>query len=349
MADKGRRWSWRTGSGATPTCGTSTSRPWPPRHRLILWEPRGHARSESPEDPARYSFARWALDLKDVLDHLRLRRAHVGGPEPGRRHRHPLHAALSRPRSALLVTNSSSAAGLPLSVDNIVMRAQSIKVTLERGMDAMAEYAMEANPNLVERLRIDPAAREEFYEEYRRLSPFGYANSLRALLAMDHITDDLPKIRVPVLLIGGDRDPSLRADEGHAPKGPRQQAAGAVAGQPLRESRSAGGVEPRGSRVSRPRGRKTPPPLTSPRCVEPNAREVQQVTGLHPLSMVRSASTLSRASRSPRGTPTTAISHAGRPPSPALAPQMLYLCLSLRCRTGAREMTYGTVRNAGPR
>ena len=48
-------------------------------HRLILWEPRGHARSDSPEDPARVSFARWALDLKDVLDHLRLRRAHVGG------------------------------------------------------------------------------------------------------------------------------------------------------------------------------------------------------------------------------------------------------------------------------
>jgi pimeloyl-ACP methyl ester carboxylesterase len=26
---------------------------------------------------------------------------------------------------------------------------------------------------------------------------------------MDHITSELPKIRVPVLLIGGDRDPSL--------------------------------------------------------------------------------------------------------------------------------------------
>jgi pimeloyl-ACP methyl ester carboxylesterase len=26
---------------------------------------------------------------------------------------------------------------------------------------------------------------------------------------MDHITDQLPRIRVPVLLIGGDRDPSL--------------------------------------------------------------------------------------------------------------------------------------------
>jgi len=76
-------------------------------------------------------------------------------------------------------------------------------------MDAMAEFAMQTNPNLVERLRIDPAARAEFFEEYRRLTPIGYANSLRALLAMDHITADLPKIRVPVLLIGGDRDPSL--------------------------------------------------------------------------------------------------------------------------------------------
>ena len=28
------------------------------RHRLVLWEPRGHARSDSPEDPARYSFTR---------------------------------------------------------------------------------------------------------------------------------------------------------------------------------------------------------------------------------------------------------------------------------------------------
>jgi pimeloyl-ACP methyl ester carboxylesterase len=178
-------------------------------HRLVLWEPRGHARSDSPEDPARVSFARWTLDLKDLLDHLRIRRAHVGGLSLGGgiatrfTLRYP-----GRVRS-LLVTNSSSASGLPLSVDNLVMRAQSIKITLEQGMDAMAEFAMRANPNLVERLRIDPGARAEFYEEYRRLSPIGYANALRALLAMDHITGELPKIRVPVLLIGGDRDPSL--------------------------------------------------------------------------------------------------------------------------------------------
>lgn len=180
------------------------------RHRLILWEPRGHARSDSPEDPAKYSFARWALDLRDLLDHLRIRRAHVGGLSLGAGIATRFTLRFPGRVRSLLVTNSSSAAGLPLSVDNIVMRARSIQITLEQGMDAMAEFAMTANPNVTERLALDPAAKAEFYEEYRQLSPIGYANSLRALLAMDHIAAELPSIRVPVLLIGGDRDPSLR-------------------------------------------------------------------------------------------------------------------------------------------
>lgn len=179
------------------------------RHRLILWEPRGHARSDSPEDPARYSFARWALDLRDLLDHLRIRRAHVGGLSLGGGIATRFALRFPGRVRSLIVTNSSSASGLPLSVDNLVMRARSIEITLTQGMDAMTEFAMAANPNLRERLALDPGAKAEFYEEYRRLKPIGYANSLRALLAMDHITDQLPRLRVPVLLVGGDRDPSL--------------------------------------------------------------------------------------------------------------------------------------------
>ena len=179
------------------------------RHRLVLWEPRGHARSDSPEDPARYSFARWALDLKAVLDHLHLRTAHVGGLSLGAGIATRFTLAYPRRVRSLLVTNSSSAAGLPLSVDNLMLRAQSIKVTLEQGMDAMAEFAMQSNPNVAARLALDPSSKDEFYAYYRRLQPIGYANALRALLAMDHITDRLREIRVPVLLIGGDLDPSL--------------------------------------------------------------------------------------------------------------------------------------------
>jgi 3-oxoadipate enol-lactonase len=179
------------------------------RRRVVLWEPRGHARSDSPEDPARYSFARWTRDLEAVLDHLGLRQAHVGGLSLGAGI--ATRFALAHPRRvrSLLVTNSSSAVGLPLSVDNLVMRARSIEVTLSKGMDAMAEFAMTANPNVANRLALDPSSKEEFYAYYRRLTPIGYANSLRALLAMDHIAARLPELRMPVLLIGGDRDPSL--------------------------------------------------------------------------------------------------------------------------------------------
>ena len=179
------------------------------RHRLVLWEPRGHARSDSPEDPAKYSFRRWALDLKAVLDHLGLRRAHVGGLSLGAGIATRFALAFPGRVRSLVVTNSSSASGLPLSWQNLVMRARSIEITLTQGMDAMAEFAMAENPNVSERLALDPGAKAEFYEEYRQLAPIGYANALRALLAMDHITDQLPRLRMPVLLIGGDRDPSL--------------------------------------------------------------------------------------------------------------------------------------------
>ena len=179
------------------------------RHRVILWEPRGHARSDSPEDPAKYSFHRWALDLKGLLDHLRLRKAHVGGLSLGGGIATRFTLRFPARVRSLIVTNSSSAAGLPLSVESLLMRARSIEITLTKGMDAMADFAMAENPNVAARLELDPGAREEFYAYYRRLTPIGYANALRALLAMDHITDELPKIRVPVLLVGGDRDPSL--------------------------------------------------------------------------------------------------------------------------------------------
>ena len=179
------------------------------RYRVVLWEPRGHARSDSPADPARYSFHRWALDLRDLLDHLRVRRAHVGGLSLGAGIATRFTLLYPTRVRSLLVTNSSSAAGLPLSVDNLVMRARSIQVTLAEGMDAMAEFSMSANPNVAARLALDPSSKAEFYAYYRRLTPIGYANALRALLAMDYITDQLPKIKAPTLLIGGDKDPSL--------------------------------------------------------------------------------------------------------------------------------------------
>src|SRR5574339_187672 len=90
------------------------------------------------------------------------------------------------------------------------MRARFIKVTIEGGMDAMAEFAIASNPNVSGRLKLDPSARQEIFDYYRMLTPIGYANALRALLQMDYITERLPDISVPTLLLCGDEDPSLQ-------------------------------------------------------------------------------------------------------------------------------------------
>jgi pimeloyl-ACP methyl ester carboxylesterase len=179
------------------------------RHRLILWEPRGHARSDSPENPAQVTFGHWVLDLHDLLDHLGLDRSVVGGLSLGGGI--ATRFTLKHPErvSALIVVDSSSAAGIPLSVENIVMRARSMEATLKGGMDAMAEFAIASNPNVAGRLKLDPSARQEIFEYYRMLKPIGYANALRALLQMDYITERLAEISVPTLLVCGDEDPSL--------------------------------------------------------------------------------------------------------------------------------------------
>jgi pimeloyl-ACP methyl ester carboxylesterase len=179
------------------------------RHRLILWEPRGHARSDSPEEPTRVTFGHWVLDLRDLLDHFGLERAVVGGLSLGGGIAARFTLAHPDRARALVVIDSSSAAGLPLSVENLVMRARSIEITLKGGMDAMAEFAIESNPNVSGRLKLDPKAREEVFAMYRMLTPIGYANALRALLQMDYITDRLHEISVPTLLVCGDEDPSL--------------------------------------------------------------------------------------------------------------------------------------------
>ena len=56
-------------------------------HRLILWQPRGHARSDSPENSQKVTFAHWVWDLYDLMDHLGLGHAGRGtrwggGSEP---------------------------------------------------------------------------------------------------------------------------------------------------------------------------------------------------------------------------------------------------------------------------
>ena len=91
------------------------------------------------------------------------------------------------------------------------MREKTIELTEGQGMDAVAEYAMVTNPNIAGRARQGPEAVRGIREMYRALNPTGYANTIRSMLAADSITDQLPQIKVPTLVLVGEEDPALRA------------------------------------------------------------------------------------------------------------------------------------------
>ncbi len=50
------------------------------RYRCITYDARGYPPSDVPEDPGRYSQARATADIKAVLDHLNIARAHTNAP-----------------------------------------------------------------------------------------------------------------------------------------------------------------------------------------------------------------------------------------------------------------------------
>ncbi len=179
------------------------------RHRLILWEPRGHARSDSPRDPARYSMRRWALDLRDLLDALGVRRAHVGGLSLGGGVATRFARFFPERVSSLLVIDSASTAGLPQPVPGLKTRVRIIELALSRGMDVTARYVISSMPIYAATVRRDPKARAQFMALFRKLDPIGYASSLRALLHVEDFRHELPQIRTPTLLICGDEDPAL--------------------------------------------------------------------------------------------------------------------------------------------
>src|SRR5256886_14837986 len=52
-------------------------------YRLITWDMRGHGRTQSPADPARYSIEATVADMRALLLHLGAARAVIGGPSLG--------------------------------------------------------------------------------------------------------------------------------------------------------------------------------------------------------------------------------------------------------------------------
>jgi pimeloyl-ACP methyl ester carboxylesterase len=175
------------------------------RHKLVLWDMRGHGRSDYPDDPEAYSEALTVADMAALLDTVEADSAIVGGLSLGGYMSLAFYRAHPDRVRALLIIDT----GPGFKKD-----------------DARAAWNRRAH-DTGDRFRreglaiLKSASRERSMVNHRDAS--GLAHAARGMLAQRdaRVIEALPNIRVPSLVIvGADDAPFLAASDYMAAKIP---------------------------------------------------------------------------------------------------------------------------------
>ena len=163
-----------------------------PRCRLITWDMRGHGQTDSPDDPAQYSEALTVADMHGLLRHLDIERAVIGGLSLGGYMSLAFYRTHPDMVRALVICDSGPGYRNADARAAWNQRAQDRAGDLEtRGLDALTSSSREMR----DAVRHHRAAQ-------------GLAHAARGMLAQQgsSVIDSLPDVRVPTLIIVGDRD-----------------------------------------------------------------------------------------------------------------------------------------------
>jgi pimeloyl-ACP methyl ester carboxylesterase len=174
-------------------------------HRLVLWDMRGHGRSDYPEHDAAYSEALTVADMAALLDEIGARNAIVGGLSLGGYMSLAFYRAHPERVSALLIIDTGPGFKKDDARDTWNKRAHDTGERFEReGLEVLKSLS-----------------RERSTVSHRDAS--GLARAARGMLAQRdaRVIETLPAISVPSLVVvGADDTPFLAASDYMAAKIP---------------------------------------------------------------------------------------------------------------------------------
>lgn len=174
-------------------------------HRLVIWDMRGHGRSDSPDDPALYSEPATVADMAALLDEVGAKTAIVGGLSLGGYMSLAFHRAHPERVEALLIIDTGP------GYKNDEARAGWNRTSLKTA----ERYETEG-------LRLlESGSAERRLAQHR--SAKGLALAARGMLTQRDagVIASLPDIRVPAIVIVGSEDtPFLAASDYMASKIP---------------------------------------------------------------------------------------------------------------------------------
>ena len=174
-------------------------------HKLVLWDMRGHGRSDYPEDPAAYSEALTISDMAALLDEVGAANAIVGGLSLGGYMSLAFHRSHRERVRALLIIDTGPGFKKDDARDAWNKRAHDTGDRFEREGLAV----------------LQSLSRERSSVSHRDAS--GLARAARGMLTQRDasVMESLPTIRVPALVIvGADDTPFLAASDYMAAKIP---------------------------------------------------------------------------------------------------------------------------------
>lgn len=185
---------------------SATSQMWTPqveafsrRYRFITWDMRGHGQTDSPEAQEEYSEAHTVADMRQLLAHLGVEQAVVGGLSLGGYMALAFYLAHPQMVRALVLCDTGPGYRNPAARAEWNQRAEARAVAFENeGLAALGQ-----SPEVVAGQRSHRSA-------------IGLARAARGMLAQfdSRIIDSLPNIAVPTLIVVGERDePFLAASD----------------------------------------------------------------------------------------------------------------------------------------
>lgn len=193
------------GYSSTSAMWAGQIEPLSKRHKLVLWDMRGHGQSDYPDDPSAYSEAQTVGDMAAVLDAVGATRAIVGGLSLGGYMSLAFYRAHPERVRALLIIDTGPGFKKDDARDAWNRRAHDTAERFEREGLAV----------------LKTASRERSTVEHRDAT--GLAKAARGMLTQRdaRVIDVLPEIKVPSLVVvGADDTPFLAASDYMAAKIP---------------------------------------------------------------------------------------------------------------------------------
>jgi pimeloyl-ACP methyl ester carboxylesterase len=180
------------------------------KYKLMLWDMRGHGRSDYPEDLSEYSEAKTVADMAALLDAVGARQAIVGGLSLGGYMSLAFHATHPERVEALLIIDTGPG-----------YRKDEARDGWNRNAIKTAERYEAEGLSL-----LNSGSAERRTAQHRDAT--GLARAARGMLAQKNarVIESLPGIKVPSIVVVGEKDtPFLAASDYMAAKIPNAEKA----------------------------------------------------------------------------------------------------------------------------